>query len=462
MMLTSSDTQTIVAQCTPRGVGALALLRISGPDAVPMVSAIASLASGESLEAKQSHTIHYGKIVDVTGTSIDHVLFFLMRGPKTFTGQDTVEISCHNNQFIIEAIIARIIKEGARIARNGEFSQRAVLNNKIDILQAEAIQELLTANNQYALKKSLAQLDGSLSQVVCRLEESLIKALALSEASFEFLDEEYLEFSAQIKTCIVETLETIENLRGQFDHQQQIRQGFKIAVIGSVNAGKSSLFNALIGSNRAIVSPVAGTTRDSIEAGLYKQGVYWTMIDTAGLRSTDDAIEQEGIDRSFKQAHQADLIILAIDSSRGLTPSETVTYRTVLEQYESKTIPVCTKADLPQMESGITITTQSVMRVSSNTGLGIDILETRIEDTLARLNAQQETPFLLNIRQYNLLLELERELCQVIPLLDRIRIPFEIITLHLREAIAQLSQLTGKTISESAMDAVFKTFCVGK
>ena len=223
-----------------------------------------------------------------------------MRSPKTFTGQDTVEITCHNNQFIIEEIINLAIANGARLAQQGEFTKRAVFNGKIDLVQAEAINELIHAQTQLALKQSLAQLTGSFSHCLASLEKELLKALALSEASFEFLDEE-MDFAPQIQALISSLQNTITGIKKTFNQQQQIRQGIRIAIIGSVNAGKSSLFNALLNQDRAIVSAIAGTTRDAIEAGVYTKGNYWTLVDTAGLRQTHDIIEQEGIKRSLKR-----------------------------------------------------------------------------------------------------------------------------------------------------------------
>lgn len=460
-MIVSHSQQTIVAQCTPIGNGALALLRVSGGRAVQIVSEISILASGGSLPDVPSHTIHYGKIVDLQKELIDQVLLFVMHGPKTFTGEDTVEISCHNNIFIIEAIIAQVIAHGGRLAQNGEFTQRAVLNNKIDLLQAEAIQEILAANTQQALKNSLAQLNGSFSQIMRSIEDSLLHTLALSEASFEFLDEEYLEFSAQIKDRITQVGNTIRDLKNQFNQQLQIRQGFKIAIIGSVNTGKSSLFNRLIGSSRAIVSATPGTTRDCIEAGLYKKGAYWTLTDTAGLRSTDDLIEQEGISRSFEQAHLADLIILTFENSRPLSDQEQAVYGLLLEKYPTKIIPVLTKIDLPQA-CILPVLVQSPIPVSSAKNQGFEKLEESIIKKLDILCKQSDTPFLLNKRHYTALLELEGELDRIEPLLLSPQVPFELISLHLGQAIANIAQLTGKSISESAMDAVFKTFCVGK
>jgi tRNA modification GTPase len=514
------DDQTIIAQCTPRGSGALALLRLSGCTAITIATAMSKLAGNKKLIDLPTHTIHYGSIVDTNGGTIDQVLLFLMRAPHTFTGQDTVEISCHNNQFIVQAIITQAIARGARSAQEGEFTRRAVLNKKIDVIQAEAINELINANTQLALKKSLAQLQGSFSSWVTAIEQELYKALAFSESSFEFIDEE-MQFGDQIKAIIETTLSTITTLKNSFNQQQQIRQGIRVALIGAVNAGKSSLFNALLQKERAIVTNIAGTTRDSIEAGVYKNGNYWTLIDTAGLRQTDDVIEKIGIARSFDEAAQADIIILVIDQARTMSEEELTVYTEIITAYEGKIIVVGNKCDLIENKevwfdtffasqktlttngneniwpknfnsAGSTNTTNhsnlpleeknnipfvvsaeaqgrgvsnhtsfKLLPISTTTLHNIDLLENSIEQKIATLFSSLDSPFLLNQRQFNLLLELEKKLSMVAPMLND-AIAYELVSYHLKDALENLAELTGKSISEQGMDTIFREFCIGK
>lgn len=463
-MVIHHDDQTIIAQCTPTGSGAIALLRISGAHALSITTTISRLASHKKLIDLPTHTIHYGWIIDNEGNHIDQVLFLLMHGPKTFTGQDTVEITCHNNPFIIESIINIAVSHGARLALNGEFTKRAVLNNKIDLIQAEAINELIHANTHIALKQSLAQLDGSFSHTIKNIESELIKSLALSEASFEFIDEENLEFGIHIATIINTVLATIATLKINFNQQKQIREGIRIALIGAVNAGKSSLFNALLGKNRAIVTPIAGTTRDVIEAGLYRNGNYWTLIDTAGLRQATDHIEQEGIKRSFDEAHAADIILLVFDGARSMTPEEYAVYADLYARHAQKIISIRNKCDLPQIpmahdhifyEKSIPTNTQSM---HTNCAL----VEEQIQIKITELFQSIESPFLLNRRQFNLLLTLEQKLSDIQTLLAHSTIPYELVSHHLQDVLSCSTELTGKSISEAGMDAVFREFCVGK
>ncbi len=455
----SHDEDSIVAQCTASGKGALALLRISGKDVRPLVDSCAQLSSGKSLLIVPSHTIHHGWVIDDNSAHIDEVMFIVMDGPKTFTGADVIEITCHNNPFLIEAVIAQLIKKGARLAQEGEFTKRAFLHGKIDLIQAEAINELISATTQLALKKSLAQLEGSFSHWISALEQDLLRALAWCEASFEFLDEE-AEFGDRITASLKEMARKIEALKRTFDAQQQIRKGICIALIGSVNAGKSSLFNALLNKKRAIVTDIAGTTRDAIEASLTVKGNYWTLIDTAGLRQTDDIIEQEGIRRSHEEAHKADIIILVVDRGRAMTLQEIRIYQELRKKYSTKCILVHNKSDLPVHDS-ISALGSPAATVCSLTHESLGILNTLIEQKIAQLFDSLDSPFLLNKRHNALLIHLEEKINNILPLLSH-SVQYELVSYHLNDALTLLSELTGKSVSEAGLDMVFKEFCVGK
>lgn len=416
-----------------------------------------ALASGKKLTEVTSHTVHYGAVQDSHGAVIDRVMVILMRGPKTFTGQDTIEITCHNNQFLIERIIDRAIACGARLADGGEFSRRSVLNNKMDLVQAEAVNELIHAAHQMSLKQSLSQLEGSFSQWIQTIEKRLIKCLALSEASFEFLEEE-MNFDEQIKELLAKTLSDSAEIKKTFDQQQQIRDGIRIALLGSVNAGKSSLFNALLSKERAIVTEIAGTTRDVIEAGLFVDGTYWTLVDTAGLRSTDDVVEQKGIERSGQEAAKADIILLAYDGSRNMSDQEHAIYQDILNRYGDKIILVHNKIDLGNQPH---LFAHDSSNVSVNYPGTITKLHTIIKQKVAALFDGIASPFLLNKRQFHLLSNLEKNIHTMLPMLDG-NVAYELLSCHLQDAIANVAELTGKSISEAGMDAVFRSFCIGK
>lgn len=465
----SHDEQAIVALCTPRGSGALALIRISGFNAVSVADALSRLASGKLLASAQTHTIHHGFIIDPTHENdiVDDVLFLLMRSPRTFTGQDTVEITCHNNQFIIERIIDLAIKNGARSAQPGEFTRRAYLQGKLDLLQAEAINELIASQSEMAVHKSMSMLQGSLSAEIKNIEEQLTRLLCIVEASFEFLDEEQrdLDYANNVCQQTQAVLTTIKEIKNQFAQQKQIKDGVRIALIGIVNVGKSTLFNALVGQDRAIVTDVAGTTRDSIEASIYKDGIFWLFIDTAGLRGTVDIIEQKGIERSLLEAEKADIVLLVLDASVPLDEQQYQYYRTIFQAHKNKIIIVLNKVD--ECDANGTLRHldfaegKQMMLVSAKQCLGIDELLGCVADNVNKQLSLHSAPFLLNQRQCNVLTELEVGLeCIANSYSDGIH--YEVVAYRVKDLLEKLSELTGKKVSEHVLDKVFGEFCIGK
>jgi tRNA modification GTPase len=461
---------TIVALCTPQGNGALALIRISGSQAWQISALITRLKSGKNLTEVASHTIHAADIYD-TSSAVDAVMIFALRGPKTFTGYDTIEITCHNNPLIVQAIIELLIRHGVRPAQQGEFTRQAYENKKIDLVQAEAINELISAQTQAALKKSLSQLQGSLSGIMHTIEDGLCRSIAWCESSFEFLDDEG-DFHKEIYHFLTLLTQQIDPILQGYAAQRQIRQGYRIALIGGVNAGKSSLFNLLIGQKRAIVTPLAGTTRDSIESTVIMAGITTTFIDTAGLRTTADVIEQEGIERSYAEAHASDVILLVIDGSAELTTQEREIYSDLIAKYPQKIIFIQNKADLKQnvhefLEAHISIAHPERSRrviISTQNITCKPILETEILKKISALSEHHELPFLVNKRHFELLQSVSHDITQVKNMLESSNGSphYELISYHLKQALERISEVTGKSVSEQALDRVFKEFCVGK
>ncbi len=464
----TDDQEPIIALCTPRGSGALALLRVSGTGAIEVVDRLSRLGAGKKLIDCPTHTIHFGSIVDPESkTTVDEVLFFLMRGPKTFTGDDTVEISCHNNQFIIENIIALANKHGARLARAGEFSKRAFLNGKLDLVQAEAIQDVINAQTEEALRRSMEQLKGSLSCHLKGIETRLVKLLTLAEASFEFLEEEQRDMSMELvfKAESINLLVHLHELLSQFAQQQQVRQGVRVALVGRVNAGKSTLFNALVKKERAIVADVAGTTRDSIEASLYKGGIYWTFVDTAGLRRTQDAIEQQGIDRTIAEAQAADVVLLVFDAAIPVDDHDRAVYAQLIHEYAKKIIIIFNKIDSHHTHFIASLPAWGVdipcMKVSALEKKGIESLGVMIDEKIQALFAQLHSPYLLTQRQARLISEIEGKLDFIVKSFPDV-LHYELIAYHLKESLEKIAELTGRNVTERMLDAVFNDFCVGK
>ena len=468
--LLADDAQAIIALCTPRGSGAIALIRLSGVNAIDVADLIARLSSGNTLAQSPTHTIHHGYVIDQKNKNqiVDEVIFLLMRGPRTFTGQDTVEITCHNNQFIIEQILNLAVAHGARPAGPGEFSRRAFMNGKIDLVQAESINELLSAQTEHALKKSMSMLTGSLSQAVSHIQAELINLLGYVEASFEFLDEEQrdLDFNQAIMQRTQSILDYVNEMKAHFAHQKQVKEGIRIAVLGAVNAGKSTLFNALIKKERAIVADVAGTTRDSIEACVYSNGNFLLFIDTAGMRQTDDVIEQKGIERSFAEAASADVILLVVDATRTLTFQEVEQYQALINEYGAKIIVVVNKIDIQSSakEACQLPTSWSnlpVMRVCAQLSMGINELHKSIESKVQELFAQGNAPYLLNQRQFKVLTEIGSRL-EFIANSYSGGIHYELIAYKVKDLLEKVSELTGRNVTEQVLDTVFSEFCVGK
>lgn len=478
--------QTIVAQCTPQGPGAISLIRFSGIDAVMIADKLAKLPAQKKLSEQKSHTIHYGYVIDAQGQHIDQVLFLLMRGPHTFTGQDVVEITGHNNQFLIEAIIDRALQCGARLATNGEFTQRAVEQGKMDLVQAEAMNDLIHAQTAESLKYSLSQLQGTFSSWIASIEQSVIEMLAFCEGSFEFLDEEGIEFVDDIKIKTSVVIEKIEALLSTYSKQQYIKDGIRIALVGSVNVGKSSLFNCLINKKRSIVTEIAGTTRDIVESGVYKDSGFLTFVDTAGIRETDDRIEKEGIDRSLQEVVGADIVLLVIDGSQELSAEQNCEYKKLLEQYGSKIIVVQNKMDLmnradlqvkPENEGRVNFFSSpsssscstpesipasiSVIQVSAKENINIDRLHAVISQKMQELKGSGQVTCLLNQRQYTLLSVFLNQLKNIVPML-RHPVDYELISYRLRESLQSLSEVSGRSVSEAVLNQVFQSFCVGK
>jgi tRNA modification GTPase len=472
----TNDQDTIVALSTPHGPGAIAIIRVTGTDAITIVNAVSQLSGTKKLQDQDTHTIHYGSIINPENPQeiIDAVLFLLFKAPKTFTGHDTIEINCHNNRFIIEKIINILIKQGARPAQPGEFCKRAFLNNKIDLIQAEAINDLIHAQSEFALKKSLQQLEGSLSFYIKELEQDLIKLLSFVEASFEFIEEEQQDINLihKIESLRTRVINKIFNLKSNFNQQERIKTGIKITLIGRVNTGKSTLFNSLIQKDRAIVSHTAGTTRDYLEASIYKNGMFITYIDTAGLRSATDPLEQEGIKRTLHEAAASDIIILVFDNIHNISQQEIFDYSRIYNQYKEKIILVFNKCDLCPTQSpedlqgplgtilGTHLNSPPTL-VSGHQKTGLQALESIINAKISHLLSTMQSPFLLNQRQYLVISEIEPKL-QFLVKPEIHSVDYELIAYQLKEALEKLSELTGRNVTEQALDAVFDTFCVGK
>lgn len=460
------NSEIIIAQSTSIGSGAIAMIRLSGGDIRSLLDQTVELKSKKKLITVATHTVHFGTIVNANKKILDQVLIFVMDGPKSFTGENTVEISCHNNQFIINNIMTRIISCGARLALPGEFCERAMMNKKIDIFQAEAINELLIAQNELATESALAQLEGSLSYEIEHIDSLLTIVAAWCQASFEFLDEER-DFRITIQAQVETIIQKITTILKNFNFQKIIKEGIKIAIIGSVNVGKSSLLNSLLGYNRAIVTPIAGTTRDTIEASIYKKNMNWTFIDTAGIRATKNSIEQEGIKKSYFEAAHAEIILLVYDSI-SLKDNKILTiYKHLLSKYQEKIILVNNKSDIIRKNNGedeLLKNNKNYMHisVSAKENIGIKSLTNLIEEIIQKKYSFQGLSYIVNIRHTENLTQIIEKLETIKKLLSQKNPYYEIIMMHIFKSQEIITRLSGKTVEEKAFDTVFRSFCVGK
>jgi tRNA modification GTPase len=384
-------------------------------------------------------------------------MILVMDGPKSFTGEDTIEITCHNNQFIIDKIIKRCILLGASLAKPGEFSQRAVHNKKIDIFQAEAINELLHAENEMITQIALSQVEGSLSSEISFIDDQLCLISAWCQASFEFLEEER-DFRLTILEKLNAVIIKIDSLLKMHSSVKFLKEGVRIAIIGGVNVGKSSLFNFILGYNRAIVNQAAGTTRDTIESSLYINNYSMTLIDTAGIRITDNDIEMEGINKSYYEAESSDLILL-VYSEEALKHQEIKKfYEDIIQKYNNKSIVVKNKID----ESNHQINFINELLISTKTKIGLESLLKTINTVIETKYNKGQVAYIINARHAENLIAIKNEL-DIIKNFLLMHNPFyEIILHHLLDAQKIISNLSGKSIEERSLDKVFREFCVGK
>ena len=454
---------TIAAIATPLGQGGLAVIRLSGPQALRVADRSFVPAGPQSLSPSQalSHTIHYGRIVR-SGRTVDEVLVAVMRAPRTFTREDTVEISCHGGVLPAKLVLDTVLENGARLAGPGEFTRRAFLNGRLDLAQAEAVADLIHSRTELALEAANEQLAGKLSQRINQLRDEMIRTLAHVEAHIDFPDE---DISPDTRGQLIARLERgvafMAELLRTANEGRILRQGIRAAIVGRPNAGKSSLLNQLLGQDRAIVSPIAGTTRDTIEETANIRGLPVIFIDTAGLREARDAIEVEGIRRSRESLARAEFILHLLDASQPLTPADDQYFA---EFAGKKNIVVLNKLDLPRqlvLPPG-RADTGPVVTVSCATGQGIEALKDAIK-ALAWSGGLASEMFqvMINSRHQEALGRARLATQRTIGVL-RAGETLELAAAELRIAVNAVGEIVGKTTTEDLLDSIFSQFCLGK
>ena len=452
---------TIAAIATPLGEGGLAVIRISGSRALEVVDkCFHPIGKGSARAAKaESHTIHYGRITR-GGQTVDEVLIAVMRAPRTFTREDVVEITCHGGLLPAKAVLDTILESGSRLALPGEFTKRAFLNGRIDLAQAEAVADIINSRTELALAAANEQLAGKLSQRINQLRDDLVATLAHIEAHIDFPDE---DISPDTKGKLIARLEQglsfVDQLLRTADEGQVLRRGIRAAIVGRPNAGKSSLLNQLLGRERAIVSPIPGTTRDTIEETANIRGIPVVFVDTAGLREARDAIEVEGIKRSHQSLAQAELILHVLDASEPLTAED---QKHLAEFASRKRILVRNKIDLPHALEWPHDLQAPVVDVSCLTGEGVESLKDAIKNLVWAGEIKVEMlQVMINSRHQDALRRARTALASTRDGL-RAEQTLEVVAMELRIAVNAVGEIVGKTTTEDLLDSIFSQFCIGK
>lgn len=460
--------EPICALATPSGVGAIAVIRVSGEGTFSVVN---KLFRGKDLTKVDSHTVHFGTIRSGNDI-IDEVLIAVFKTPTSFTKEDTVEISCHGSDYIIRQILKLLVQHGARLARPGEFTQRAFLNGQFDLVQAEAVADLIAADSAASHRTALNQLRGGFSKKLAFLREDLIHFASMVELELDF-GEEDVEFANRddLRALINNLQTTIAPLIDSFDYGNALKEGIPVAIIGAPNVGKSTLLNALLNEEKAIVTSIAGTTRDVIEDLLYLDGIKFRIIDTAGIRETVDVVESIGIERSKKAMNQADVVVLLFDSPE--TYAEVEQLAEGLEEGK-KVLWVRNKADLTSpnpllLGEGLTLYPPPERRgagggveipISAKTGTGIEDLKKALVAVAVAAKAADDT-VVTNLRHYEHLVKTQQALSDVLNGLA-IGITGDFLAQDIRLALHHLGEITGQIATDDLLANIFSKFCIGK
>ena len=446
---------TIVALATPLGRSGIGVIRLSGKDALSIVR---KLVSDENFSPKPRFAA-LQKIYDPETTDLlDETIITYFQSPQSFTGEDVVEISCHGSPVVLRQIIDFCLKLDARMAEAGEFSLRALANGRMNLSQAEAIRDLIDAQTVAAARQSVRQLRGELSNQLQPLKDNLLDIIVVLESSLEFVEDDLPDFQTQnIRQKLMAVIDELRNMASTFQAGKLLREGLKIALVGRPNVGKSSLFNALLGQERAIVTEIAGTTRDQIREKFTINDIPISLIDTAGLRETSDIVESIGVERSKSAMVDADLVVVLLDGSEDLTSEDE---KIISQVIELNHIIVINKSDLPQ--SIVTPADKSKMvRVSAKTGGGLENLKRAIVEPFDSQDIDN-TGFLISDARHNdLLLRAKSEIETSVRLIDE-KMSEEIILIGLHNAMLFFGQVTGETTTEDMLTRIFSTFCIGK
>ena len=456
-------TDTIAAIATAVSNSGIGIIRISGEEALNVADRIFRPKKGDrKVSDMESHTVHYGYVTDGEEV-IDEVLLIVMRAPKTYTCEDVVEIDCHGGVLVIKRLLETVLKYGARPAEPGEFTKRAFLNGRIDLSQAESVIDVINAKNDMALKSSVSQLRGAVSGKIREIRSVILHELAFIESALDDPEHYTLDdYQEELRGKMTGALNDVEKLLASSDNGKMMKEGIRTVIVGKPNAGKSSLLNLLVGEERAIVTEIAGTTRDILEEQIQIGGIGLNVIDTAGIRDTDDVVEKIGVSRSLEYLGKADLVIYVVDSSTVLDEND----RNIMDAIQDKkAIVLLNKSDLETQTEAADIRNyldKPVISISAKEQQGMDVLKETIQDMFFSGNITfNDEIYITNIRHKNALAEAKKSLEMVLQSMED-GMPEDFLTIDMMSAYEELGTIIGEAVGEDLVNEIFSKFCMGK
>ena len=463
---------TICAPATVPGTGAIAIIRMSGKDSFRIADKVVS-CKGSTISETEGYKLRYGVALEEDGSDLDTVLVSVFRSPHSYTGEDSVEISCHSSKFVVERLLQRLVDSGARMAGPGEFTQRAFVNGKMDLAQAEAVADVISSQNAAAHRVAYSQLKGGFSKELKSLRDELLKMTSLLELELDFSEED-VEFASrrELSALLDGALRHIHSLTDSFRYGNALRNGVPVAIVGAVNAGKSTLLNALVGDDRAIVSDIAGTTRDTVEETMTIDGTLFRFIDTAGLRTTQDEVEKIGISRSYKKMSEAEIVLALLDVTVPEEENEHSISDIVnnLDVKSQKLIVLLNKVDVLGSNINVSPLNNTVsspdekvtkLYISAKTGFGLDTLRTLLSDSQKTATLDSGQTIVTNLRHYQALMKASESLENVKRSLAAGQTP-DLLSEDLRQALHHLSSILGEVTPDEVLGNIFERFCIGK
>ena len=471
--MTNSE-ECICALATPAG-GAIGIIRLSGSEAIRLTDKVFVSVSGKQLSAAKPNTLHYGEIKDKDGHTIDDVLVSVFRAPHSYTGEDSTEISCHGSRYILQQVLQRLIEVGCRQAEPGEYTRRAYMNGKMDLSQAEAVADLIASTNKATHQMALSQLKGHFSSELTVLREKLLKMTSLLELELDFSDHEELEFAdrSELRALAAEIEKKITTLAHSFETGNALKQGVPVAIVGKTNVGKSTLLNRLLHEEKAIVSNIHGTTRDVIEDTTLIDGITFRFIDTAGIRKTDDVVENIGIERTYQKMEEAKIVIWLLDAQpteaeiedmkeKNLGKKLLMVFNKIDEISFDKTVLSSDENSQPSSSVSLSGGNVSILNISARTGENVSDLEEALVRAADIPEITENDVIVTSARHYEALLRADESLSRVLESMD-MGMSGDIIAEDLKMVLEELGEITGGQISsQETLNNIFKHFCIGK